>query len=73
VIFLGGTNDIAYGRPVDKVWRDIESIVGMPLANGAKVVLMTIPECGVRNVELDEKRDGVNSRIKGFAEGKDDV
>jgi hypothetical protein len=34
---------------------------------------MTIPECGVENEALDERRDGVNGLIKGFAEGRDDV
>ncbi|TVY59618.1 hypothetical protein LSUE1_G008890, partial [Lachnellula suecica] len=49
VVFLGGTNDIAYNRAPSDIFADIKAVLAQPLANGARVLLLTVPECGVRN------------------------
>ncbi|KAH7419702.1 SGNH hydrolase-type esterase domain-containing protein [Cadophora sp. MPI-SDFR-AT-0126] len=65
VIFLGGTNDLAYSLSPTKIHDEIKAITALPLETGAKVLLMTVPECGVKNKKLDERRNELNSLIKG--------
>jgi len=65
VIFLGGTNDIAYGVSTNKLYDEIKAITAIPLKTGAKVLMLTVPECGVRSANLDERRNDLNALIKG--------
>jgi len=56
---------------VKEIHEGIVEISGIALENGAKVLLMTIPECGVRSEELDRERDELNSLI--LNDGRDGV
>ncbi|TVY86723.1 hypothetical protein LAWI1_G006822, partial [Lachnellula willkommii] len=57
VIFLGGTNDLGYGRDASEIFADIKKVLRMPLDHGARVVVMTVPECAVVSEKLDARRD----------------
>ena len=67
VIFLGGTNDLGWGKGVDEIWNTILKVIDIPLREGARVLLMTVPECKVKHRVLDEKRIELNSRIRGYS------
>jgi hypothetical protein len=64
VIFLGGTNDLGWGKSPVEIYAAIKSITSLPLENGARVLLMTVPECAVRSKSLDSKRDELNGMIR---------
>ncbi|EDN96351.1 predicted protein [Sclerotinia sclerotiorum 1980 UF-70] len=59
-IILGGTNDLAYNRPVQTLYAVFETLVFTPLSNASKVLIMTIPGCHVRAKVLDQKREELN-------------
>ncbi|KAH7364741.1 SGNH hydrolase-type esterase domain-containing protein [Rhexocercosporidium sp. MPI-PUGE-AT-0058] len=65
VVFLGGTNDLAYSIPPSKIYDEIKAITAMPLETGARVLILTVPECGVKNEKLDGRRGELNALIKG--------
>ncbi len=71
MIFLGGTNDLAYHRPPTKIYETIQAITARPLADGARVLLLTVPECGVRNEALDRERGELNGLLR--ADGREGV
>jgi hypothetical protein len=73
VIFLGGTNDLAYARAPETIWGDVKGVLKLPLENGARVVVMTVPECGVRSAGLDGRRGELNGFIRGVVGERDDV
>ena len=64
VIFLGGTNDIGWGKKIDDIWNAVVEITDIPLKSGAKLLMITVPECGAKSDSLDAKRNDLNSRIK---------
>ena len=64
VIFLGGTNDLGWGKSPLDIYEAIKSMTSLPLENGARVLLMTVPECHVRIKSLDSKRDELNGLIR---------
>jgi lysophospholipase L1-like esterase len=63
-LFLGGTNDLGWGKPASEIWASIKSITSIPLSHKSKLILFTVPECGVKNASLDERRDELNRLIK---------
>lgn len=63
-IFLGGTNDLGWGKPASEIWSSIKAITAVPLLYGSKVLLMTVPECGVKSEKLDKKRGELNACIR---------
>ena len=63
-IFLGGTNDLGWGKPVPEIWSSIKDITAIALLHGSRVLLMTVPECAVKSENLDKKRDELNACIK---------
>lgn len=65
VVFLGGTNDIAYSIAPTKIYDEIVAITNLPLATGARVLLMTVPECAAKSEKLDRRRDELNGLLKG--------
>jgi hypothetical protein len=68
LIFLGGTNDLGWGKKPDEIWSEIVKITDVPrVKDGAKVLICTVPECGVKRDSLDAKRDALNNSIKGDA------
>lgn len=64
-MFLAGTNDLAWGQSVAAIHAAITTVTGIPLERGAKVLLMTVPECEARIETLDAERDALNALIKG--------
>jgi hypothetical protein len=64
VIFLGGTNDLGWGKSPMEIYSAIKSITSLPLENGVRVLLMTVPECAVRSKSLDSRRDELNGMIR---------
>lgn len=65
LVFLGGTNDLGYGRSVEAIWETIFSVTSIPMARGAKVLLLTVPECSAKNSQLDRRRRELNEKIRG--------
>ncbi|KAL2060197.1 hypothetical protein VTL71DRAFT_9592 [Oculimacula yallundae] len=65
VVFLGGTNDIAYCVAPSKIYAEIRAITAVPLDSGARVLLLTIPECAYKDEANDSRRDELNALIKG--------
>lgn len=73
ILFLGGTNDLGRARVPDDIFADIEKIIAIPLKNGARVVLLTIPECAANVDWLNERRDVLNEMMKKRAEEDENV
>ncbi|RDL29964.1 uncharacterized protein BP5553_10591 [Venustampulla echinocandica] len=73
LLFLGGTNDLGRMRLPDDIFADIEKIVAIPLNQGARVVLLTIPECAAKVGWLNERRDVLNGMMKKRAEEDENV
>ncbi|KAF4620146.1 hypothetical protein G7Y89_g14677 [Cudoniella acicularis] len=72
-ISLGGTKDLAYNRPPDTTLEDMKATVAIPISKGARVLLMTVPECHAKNASLNTRRDALNGLIKNYAEENKDV
>ncbi|THV51912.1 hypothetical protein BGAL_0095g00280 [Botrytis galanthina] len=72
-ILLGGTNDLAYNRPVQTLYAVFETLIFTPLSNSSKVLIITIPECHVRAKVLDEKREELNDMLVYTLGRKDNV
>ncbi|KAJ8058387.1 hypothetical protein OCU04_012578 [Sclerotinia nivalis] len=72
-IILGGTNDLAYNRPIQTLYAVFETLVFTPLSNASKVLIMTVPECHVRAKVLDEKREELNDLLVYNLGRKDNV
>jgi lysophospholipase L1-like esterase len=64
VLILGGTNDLGWGKPVSFIHERLTEVSDIPLRNGAKVLLFTIPECAHKSASLDARRDELNQLIK---------
>lgn len=64
VILLGGTNDLGWGKPVFDIHDALTAVSDIPLENGAKVLMCTVPECGAKSEDLDQKRNSLNAFIK---------
>jgi hypothetical protein len=73
VIFLGGTNDLGRSRSASDIFTDIKTILAIPLATGAEVLIMTVPECAYKADWLDKGRDELNSSLKRFSEESEKV
>ncbi|PMD13280.1 SGNH hydrolase [Hyaloscypha hepaticicola] len=63
VIFLGGTNDIGWGKPTEQIHSTIKEVTDIPLENGARVLMLTVPECAVKSASLDERREELNQAL----------
>jgi hypothetical protein len=64
-VFLGGTNDLGWGKQLDEIWETILRVTDLPLREGARLLLMTVPECRPKFRVIDEKRAYLNARIRG--------
>jgi len=64
VVLLGGTNDLAYNKPPGDIFDALTTVFNIPLENGAKILLCTVPECAVRHHLLDKNRDELNTLIR---------
>ncbi|CZR50408.1 related to esterase [Phialocephala subalpina] len=65
VIFLGGTNDMAYRHTPAQIFGTIKSILTPALKQDAKVLIMTVPE--IQSHIIDDERAELNTLIKGWA------
>ncbi|KAJ6041591.1 SGNH hydrolase [Penicillium canescens] len=63
VVVLGGTNDLGYGNQPDKIYSALQDSWNVALSTGAKVLALTIPECGAKSQRLDTRRATLNSYI----------
>ncbi|PBP19456.1 asparagine amidase a [Diplocarpon rosae] len=67
VVFLGGTNDLAYSISPNKIYDEIKAITDLPLATGARVLLLTVPDCSAKSAKLDRVRGELNGLLKSDA------
>ncbi|KAF3010448.1 hypothetical protein E8E14_002127 [Neopestalotiopsis sp. 37M] len=65
-IVLGGTNDLGWGHPTDKVLEELEKVWEIPLSRGSKVLALTIPESKHVSEKLIAARKTVNDGIKAY-------
>lgn len=50
---------------MDEIWSAILELTDVPrVKDGAKLLLCTVPECGVVKASLDAKRNELNERIR---------
>ncbi|CAI7659658.1 unnamed protein product [Penicillium pancosmium] len=68
VIFLGGTNDIGYGKSYEDIYAGLKKSWMMALTSGAKVLALTIPECAAKFARIDKNRNEVNRLILAHQE-----
>jgi hypothetical protein len=54
-----------WGKPVQEIFNALIDISQIALDNGAKVLMMTVPECEYREEALDNKRAELNTFIRG--------
>ncbi|KZL69126.1 GDSL-like lipase/acylhydrolase, partial [Colletotrichum tofieldiae] len=63
VIVLGGTNDLAYNVPPERIFESLRRVYDSAIAKGGKVLALTVPECAVKDDELDSRRRRLNNTI----------
>ncbi|KAK1600628.1 GDSL-like Lipase/Acylhydrolase [Colletotrichum navitas] len=63
VIVLGGTNDLAYSVPPERIFESLRQVYDSAIAKGAKVLALTVPECANQDDELDSRRRQLNNAI----------
>ena len=63
-------SDIAHNISSDSIAENLEGAWKVALSNRSKVLALTVPEAGVKGssmrARLDERRNKLNSLIKGF-------
>jgi lysophospholipase L1-like esterase len=64
VVVLGGTNDLGRGYKASQIYPALQRVWNTALNHGAKVLALTVIECGVCDPRLDERRDALNKMIK---------
>lgn len=69
IIFLGGTNDIGYGLSPQSIYDSLEDCTAIPLSSPSppQILILTVPECGVKNQNLDRRRNAFNALIRSDA------
>ncbi|GAP84942.1 putative GDSL-like lipase [Rosellinia necatrix] len=65
-IVLGGTNDIGWSKPPNRIIEGLKRVWDIPLSKGSKVLALTIPETKWRHPTAIVRRDQVNSGIKSY-------
>lgn len=71
VVFLGGTNDLGWGKSTEEIHSAIKAVTDIPLSYSARVLIMTVPECSAKIASLDARRDELNQAI--WDDSRDDV
>jgi hypothetical protein len=71
VVFLGGTNDLGWGKSTEEIYSAIKAVTDIPLSYSARVLIMTVPECSAKIASLDARRDELNQAI--WDDSRDDV
>jgi len=62
-VILGGTNDLGYGQDEAQTFRNLAQAWDVALANQSKVLVLTVPEAGMKSDRLDAKRKRLNKMI----------
>ncbi|KAL5940610.1 hypothetical protein ACKVV1_008276 [Pyricularia oryzae] len=62
-IILGGTNDLARQYSPETIYDNLRRCWDLALSHGSKVLVLTVPEVGVRS-RADEMRDKLNDMIR---------
>ncbi|TLS24576.1 hypothetical protein PpBr36_08817 [Pyricularia pennisetigena] len=62
-IILGGTNDLARQYSPETIFDNLKRCWDLALSHGSKVLVLTVPEVGVRS-RADEMRDKLNDMIR---------
>lgn len=66
LIFLGGTNDLGWGKFAEEIYPEIVKVTDIAReTDGCKVLMCTVPECGVVKKSLDDRRNELNGCING--------
>ncbi|GAW12231.1 hypothetical protein ANO14919_015920 [Xylariales sp. No.14919] len=65
-IVLGGTNDLGWGRPADRLIEGLKRAWDIPLSKGGKVLALTILETKGIFRSITERRNEVNEAIRGY-------
>ncbi|OHF01337.1 GDSL-like Lipase/Acylhydrolase [Colletotrichum orchidophilum] len=63
VILLGGTNDLAFNVPTEKIFDSLRRVYDSAIAKGSKVLALTVPERSAKSEELDARRRQLNNAI----------
>ncbi|KAJ4130993.1 hypothetical protein NW768_006533 [Fusarium equiseti] len=63
VIVLGGTNDIGYGIPTEKIFSSLTKTYDLARGKGSKVLALTVPECGSKYAKATATRNELNKSI----------
>ncbi|KAH7040670.1 SGNH hydrolase-type esterase domain-containing protein [Microdochium trichocladiopsis] len=65
-IILGGSNDINWNKPADAIIAALKQVWEFPIAEGSRVLAMTIPEYRAKIQKIDDKRAAVNDAIRSY-------
>ncbi|KAH0434406.1 gdsl-like lipase [Colletotrichum camelliae] len=63
VIILGGTNDLAYSVPPEKIFQSLLAVYNTALEKGSKVLALTVPETAIKHEKVDAARSKLNNAI----------
>ncbi|PYH85715.1 SGNH hydrolase [Aspergillus uvarum CBS 121591] len=66
VIMLGGTNDLGYMYPAEKIFPGLIQAWTTAIKSGANVLALTVPECGAVHQRLNNARAELNSQILSY-------
>lgn len=56
-------SDLAYSKSPEAIFAGLQAIYDIALANGTKVLALTVPEVGVKSAPLDASRNALNQMI----------
>ncbi|KAI0969943.1 GDSL-like Lipase/Acylhydrolase [Xylaria arbuscula] len=65
-IVLGGTNDLGWSRPADRIIEALKRTWDIPLSKGSKVLALTVPETKGVFRDITEGREQVNDAIRSY-------
>ncbi|WQF77711.1 Putative SGNH hydrolase-type esterase domain, SGNH hydrolase superfamily [Colletotrichum destructivum] len=66
VIVLGGTNDLAYSVPPERIFDSLRRVYDSAVAKGSKVLALTVPERAAKNEGLETLRRQLNNAILSY-------
>ncbi|GKT54873.1 GDSL-like lipase acylhydrolase [Colletotrichum tofieldiae] len=56
-------SDLAYNVPPERIFESLRRVYDSAIAKGGKVLALTVPECAVKDDELDSRRRRLNNTI----------
>ncbi len=63
VIILGGSNDIGWGVPINKIYKSLERMWRLALTKNSKVVACTVPPIADHFMDIQKKQHELNEMI----------